>query len=410
MGLGPHKLEKVAFFYATFPRPTETFVRRELRAMIELGLTPTLFSIWKGRKMWEGNPIEKFQLIRLLSLFFWIPYWAFRKPHSFREVLIALWNKPCPNLQNWNETFLGLGFALVEARHIQSERFQILHAVWATMPATAAFALSKLIDVPFSMGAHAYDLFRQGGDWLLKEKLANASLIRTSSNSSAKRLHALGLNHGKIKVVRRGLSIWPTRKSFTLHNPPELSLLCVGRLVEKKGYFLLIRILDLLQQRDKVDFQLKIVGGGPLRKPLQNEINRAGLYDSVELLGPKSEDEINKLYLESDVMLFTGIISSNGDRDGIPNVVPEAMSAGCLLLASSFAGASEAFVDGVSGFSLNPKNPKAWVEIVEDFAANPATYDRIRKKAQVEARERFDVNRTAQNLRKAFEQLLETNS
>ena len=164
MGLGPHKLEKVAFFYATFPRPTETFVRRELRAMIELGLNPTLFSIWKGRKMWEGNPIEKFQLIRLLSLFFWIPYWAFRKPHSFREVLIALWNKPCPNLQNWNETFLGLGFALVEARRIQSKKFQILHAVWATMPATAAFALSKLIDVPFSMGAHAYDLFRQGGD------------------------------------------------------------------------------------------------------------------------------------------------------------------------------------------------------------------------------------------------------
>tara|TARA_B100000242_G_scaffold290675_2_gene262502 strand:- start:205 stop:807 length:603 start_codon:yes stop_codon:yes gene_type:complete len=199
------------------------------------------------------------------------------------------------------------------------------------------------------------------------------------------------------------------RKSFTLHNPPELSLLCVGRLVEKKGYFLLIRILDLLQQRDKVDFQLKIVGGGPLRKPLQNEINRAGLYDSVELLGPKSEDEINKLYLASDVMLFTGIIASNGDRDGIPNVVPEAMSAGCLLLVSSFAGASEAFVDGVSGFSLNPRNPKAWIEIVEDFAANPSAYDRIRKKAQVEVRERFDVKRTAQNLRKAFELVMESN-
>ena len=54
-------------------------------------------------------------------------------------------------------------------------------------------------------------------------------------------------------------------------------------------------------------------------------------------------------------MLFTGIIASNGDRDGIPNVVPEAMSAGCLVLASCFAGASEAFIDGVSGFSFKPK-------------------------------------------------------
>jgi glycosyltransferase involved in cell wall biosynthesis len=107
-------------------------------------------------------------------------------------------------------------------------------------------------------------------------------------------------------------------------------------------------------------------------------------------------------------MLFTGIIASNGDRDGIPNVVPEAMSAGCLVLASCFAGGSEAFIDGVSGFSLNPNHPETWIELLEDFAANPSAYDKIRKKAQVEVRERFDVKRTARNLRKAFELVLES--
>ena len=129
MGSGPDSLKRVAFFYATFPRPTETFVRRELRAISELGLNPTLFSIWRGNKSWEGRKIEKFQLSKLLSLIFWLPYWAFKRPLSFREVLLALWHRPCPNLQNWNETFLGLGFALVEAQNIKSKNFQKLHTV-----------------------------------------------------------------------------------------------------------------------------------------------------------------------------------------------------------------------------------------------------------------------------------------
>ena len=194
MGSEPKILRKVAFFYATFPRPTETFVRRELRALIDVGVTPTVFSIWRGNKKWEGQKIEDFQLARLLTLIFWLPYWAFKRPKPFRNVLLALWNKPCPNLQNWNETFLGLGFALVEAHRIKSKNFQILHGVWATMPATAAYAISNLTDIPFSMGAHAYDLFSQGGDWLLREKFEHASFIRTSSKSSANRLYALGLD------------------------------------------------------------------------------------------------------------------------------------------------------------------------------------------------------------------------
>ena len=160
-------LSKVAFFYATFPRPTETFVRRELRALDEIGFQPDLYSIWKGSSNWEGKSIFHFSLNRLWALFLWIPYWAWKKPRVFKDILIELWNRPCPNLQNWNETFLALGFALVEAQRIKEKDYTLFHGVWATMPATAAFALSKLTDVPFSMGAHAYDVFREGGDWIL---------------------------------------------------------------------------------------------------------------------------------------------------------------------------------------------------------------------------------------------------
>ena len=150
---------------------------------------------------------------------------------------------------------------------------------------------------------------------------------------------------------------------------------------------------------------MKIVGNGPLKSDLEKEIQRLGISAYVQLVGARSEGEVKKLFIESDAMLFTGIISSNGDRDGIPNVIPEAMSAGSLVIASCYAGASEAFIDGVSGFSLNPKEPYSWVELIEDYAQNPLKYKKIRKKAQLEVRDRFNINQTARKLIQNFDKI-----
>ena len=397
--------EKVAFFYATFPRPTETFVRRELKALHERGFSPTVFSIWRGAQMWEEIRINRFKLFNLWSLPFWILYWSWKHPSAFCEVLNALWNRPCPSFQNWNETFLGLGYALVQAKTIENQNFKLFHGVWATMPATAAFALSKLLNIPFSMGAHAYDVFRKGGDWILREKIMSASMIRTSSKSSAMRLVQIAKNEEKIRVIRRGLSKWPVRDSFEPVKFGEIKLISVGRLVEKKGYFKLLHILSLLKKRNRVTFKMKIVGDGPLHNQLNEEIKRLSLSSHVEMLGARSEKQVNDLFLNSDIMIFTGVIASNGDRDGIPNVIPEAMAAGCLVLGSSKAGASEAFIDGVSGFSLNPYSPFDWVKVLEDFAHKPKFYSAMRKKARIETHERFNVSRTAGKLISTFQEI-----
>ena len=175
-------------------------------------------------------------------------------------------------------------------------------------------------------------------------------------------------------------------------------MISVGRLVEKKGYFQLLNILNLFHRTNRFNFKMRIVGGGPLYRSLQKEIDRLGLSGNVILTGSKTEEKVRDLLLETDIMLFTGIIAQNGDRDGIPNVIPEAMSAGCLILASCFAGASEAFVDGVSGFSFNPFSPAEWVECMNDFATNPEKYLKIRKTAQIDAGEYFNINQTAMKM------------
>ena len=258
------------------------------------------------------------------------------------------------------------------------------------MPATAVFALSKLTNTPFSMGAHAYDVFRMGGDWLLRMKFQDALFIRTSSKSTAVRIEEIGVVPEKIKLIRRGIAEWPIRESYELVSKKCLELVSVGRLVEKKGYYHQLQIAAHLRSRD-IPFRLRIVGTGPLEKSLLKERNRLGLDGFVEFTGSKTEQEVRAIYLQSDVFLFTGVIAKNGDRDGIPNVIPEAMSAGCLILASLYAGASEPFIEDVSGFSMNPLNPKDWIDILTEFWFNPEAFTIMRKYAVNHAKKAFDI-------------------
>lgn len=397
---------KVAFLYATFPRPTETFVRRELAGLRKLGFDPVAHSIWKGEATWNGKKINRFRLSNLWSLFFWIPYWAFRKPRAFVEVLGVLWSRSCPNLQNWNETFLGLGFALVRANSFQKAGFSLVHGIWATMPATAALAISKLTDIPFSMGAHAYDVFRHGGDWLLPLKLKEASFVRTSSASSARRIKAMKVPPERIKLIRRGLSHWPRRESFECVHPNRIELLSVGRLVEKKGYLHQLELAARLVEKG-VSFRLKIIGSGPLSQLLEKERDRMGLKEKVVFCGARNEEQTRAAFLECDAFLFTGVIAENGDRDGIPNVIPEALAAGCLVLASDNAGASEAFVDGISGFSQSPEDHEEWVKLLLDFSRAPQDFVTVRKAGVKRAKEAFDVMRTVRSLRAEIETVIQ---
>jgi colanic acid/amylovoran biosynthesis glycosyltransferase len=397
-------LKKVAFLYATFPRPTETFVRRELRALEKYSFWPDLYSIWRGKHTWENREVHTFNLWNLFLLVYWIPHWFLKKPKQCKEVLCYLWSNPCYSFQNWCETFLGLAFALVEAGNFKKKDYHLIHAVWATLPATSAFTISKLVGIEFSMGAHAYDVFRHGGDWLLHKKLTAARFVRTSSQSTANRLHQLGVESKDIKLIKRSLSFWPQRSHFHLVYPGKLTLLSVGRLVEKKGYFHMLSLACLLK-KSGIPFSLEIVGNGPLRRDLLIERRRLGVKKEISFSGSLDQKSVRQLYLESDAFLFTGIVDRRGDRDGIPNVVPEALAAGMLVLASDRAGAPEAFTDGKTGFSMDPENPKSWVRLLKSFLESPQKYEQVRKNAQLEVQENFDSSKNGLMLLRSYNNL-----
>ena len=121
----------------------------------------------------------------------------------------------------------------------------------------------------------------------------------------------------------------------------------------------------------------------------------------------RNERETAEAFLGCDAFLFTGVIAKNGDRDGIPNVIPEALASGCLVLASDKAGASEALVDGVSGFSLSPLNYGDWIALLKEYVENSQRFSSIRKAGVKRARKAFDVMRTVQSLRAEIEKVIQ---
>ena len=225
------------------------------------------------------------------------------------------------------------------------------------------------------------------GGLATNQKLTAARFIRTSSESTARRLYQLGLAGNRVLLVKRSLSEWPSRNDFSLIDKRKLKLLSVGRLVEKKVFSHACH--RQFAQEIRGSFLLGNCGNGPLRRDLLIERRRLALKEEVSFSGSLNQKSIRQLYLESDAFCLPELLIA-GDRDGIPNMVPEALAAGMLVLASNRAGAPEAFIDGKSGYSLAPADYLSWVSILIDFWKFPEKYLNIRKNGQLVARENFD--------------------
>ncbi len=390
---------KIAYLCTTFPVHSETFLQREVRAMRQLPVDFEVFSLWAGHKEWEGIPIRRFRKLRLLELFWALPYWAWVNPRALCEALEALWSRPMPSPLNLAENFLGFGFALVFGRELRRKHYDICHAVWATAPGSAAWLLRKLLGVPYTMGAHAFDVFSCGGDWLLPEKLRDARLIHTTTEVTRRRLLSMGARPDKVALIRRGLDTLPEcRARPQLHTP--LRLLSVGRLVPKKGYFRQLEIYRALNDAG-VAFEARIVGKGPLMRQLQARIHDLGLEDRVTLLGARRYSEIVELYNWADTFLFTGMVAPDGDRDGLPNVIPEAMAAGVPVITAPVSGTTEAIHHGETGLVVRLDDLAGWVKAIVRVRDDHALREGLRVQARAWVQREFNAHRNAARLAEA---------
>ena len=397
----------IALLFTTFPKTSETFLQRDVAALQARGLNLRLYSLWGGGGEFNGLPVHTFNLWRLVPLFlFIIPWNCVRRPRIVRDLFEGVFTRAAPSWLNFWENMLGAGFAGVFYRELRQDPPALVHGAWAGAPATAGWLLWRILGLPYSSGAHAYDIYEHGGDWWLLEKLKHARFIHASTEAAKRELVYRGVPAGKIHVIRRGLDVFPPLKPLRTPRRP-LRVVCVARLVPKKGFDYQLKIYAALQQAG-FDFEVRIVGDGPLEAELFAKVAELHLSDRVKFLGRLPSPQVWEQLAWADVLLHTGIVAPSGDRDGLPNVIPEAMAAGVLVVTSPVSATTEAIQQERTGLVADVDLPLAWQVALERLATDDVLAERLRRAARQWVEENYDAHRNTALLAECFTRAIQS--
>jgi glycosyltransferase involved in cell wall biosynthesis len=225
-----------------------------------------------------------------------------------------------------------------------------VHGYFAHAPAAVAAAVAGKFGVPYGFSVHALDARKvTKGD--LGERARGAAVVIACNDDAAAEVDAAGASP---TLVRHGVDL----AAFPATRPPQadpVELLAVGRLVEKKGFEVLLEALSRLDR----PYRLTLVGDGPLRPALTALIETHRLSDRVELVGRCTHATLPGYYAAADVVVVPSVVDSAGDRDGLPNVVLESMASQRPVVASEVAAIPSAVRDGVTGTLVPPRDPAA---------------------------------------------------
>lgn len=395
----------IALLFTTFPKTSETFLQRDVAALQAKGLRLKLYSLWGGGGEFNGLPVQDFPKWRLIWVFlFIIPKNCITRPRLIRDLFEGVLTRGAPSWLNFWENMLGAGFAGSYAAQFNKEPPALIHGAWAGAPATAGWILWRMFGWRYSSGAHAYDLYEHGGDWWLREKLLHARFIHTSTEMGRRELIERGVAPEKIVCIRRGLAIFPEFKPLRANRRP-LRLVCIARLVEKKGLDYQLQIYAALKEAG-VTFEARLVGEGPLRNELSTSIAKLGLEIEVKLLGQLPQPEVWAQLGWADVLLHTGIIAKSGDRDGLPNVIPEAMAAGVLVVTSPVSATTEAISQERTGLVADVDFPLAWVVALRRLSEDDQLAEMLRVAARRWIEENYDAHKNTTQLVACFTQAM----
>jgi glycosyltransferase involved in cell wall biosynthesis len=180
---------------------------------------------------------------------------------------------------------------------------------------------------------------------------------------------------------------------------------CVARLVEKKGLDRQLRIYAAAKAAG-MDFHVRIIGDGPLRGSLETLAGTLGVGALVTFAGHLPQHEVWEQLSWADVLLHTGVVAPSGDRDGLPNVIPEAMAAGVVVITSPAAATTEAITHERTGIVADVDDASAWVTALSRLAIDDAWAETLRAQARRWVEENFDAHVNAERLLRRFERAI----
>jgi glycosyltransferase involved in cell wall biosynthesis len=395
---------KVAYIISQFPSYDETFVTRELKALVDLGVDLTIFPLkpCRDRVIHEDArallvrtrylPFVSFR--NLMNMLYLTTRYPIRVIRSICQVLAPSIIQPL-NLLKLMYVFPKM---LSCARYITEEGYSHIHAHWATIPTDCAMILARLTGVSFSFTGHAHDIFLKNST--LGRKLNEAEFVLTCNGENKKHLVRTfpDVDESKIIISYHGIDLQeylPKKLNNARKGRVPFEILGVGSLFECKGFEYLIRACSELSHSG-IDYRCKIIGGGHLHGKLDALIRQLNLQDRVELLGYMSQGEIVRYYQDADIFVLPALLKIHW---GIPNVLLESLAVGTPIVCTPLPALKELMNGRTCGYTIPEKNPAAIAEVIEMCARDGNELLAFGAEGRRRIEERFDLRKNARHIR-----------
>jgi len=399
------KCNKIAYIFSQFPETHETFILREIIELNKNGIEPELFSLKKCKdKVIHPQAREflrKTHYSSLLSpqIFYAFFFFLWKKPIKLFKLIVYLIQQNYTSFEFLIKSLAIIPLSLYYARLMQIRKISHIHAHWATIPTTSAVIISEILGIPFSFTAHAWDIFLKNP--MLEEKVHRAEFVATCTGYNKKYLDSLlgQKENNKIFLNYHGIdfdALPEIRKDID-----DKLIFTIGRLCEQKGFPYLIEACAILRDKGH-QFRCVIIGEGPDRNALTSQINELGLQEYVFLDGMKPQSYIFEMFNKARMFVLPCVISKNGDRDGIPNVMIESLAMLTPVISTTVSGIPEIIMDHVTGIAVEPRNSVQLAEAMIKLINHPKEAEIYASNGRKLVEEKFDIKKNIRELVSIF--------
>jgi len=407
---------RVAYVVGGFPVISETFVVNQIAGMVARGCNVDIFATSEGTTTRLPEAVARHKLMERAHRLDAPRNFLFRLYRVATLLLLYGWRAPGAVIRSINvvrygrtAATLGLLYSVLMLIRLGMRQYDVIHAQFGTYGPLAlrlveTVALKSEIVTSFrgydatkylKANAHAYDaLFRKGRLFLpVSQALANR-IVEAGCDPAKVHVHHSGIECSRFRYLARNRLIDEATR-----------VVMIGRLVEKKGIGYGLQAIARVIAAGRA-LSCTIIGAGPLREDLEHLIRELGIDAHVKMVGSKSHDEVLQEMDQSHILIAPSVMAADGDEEGIPNTLKEAMAMGLPVISTVHAGIPELVEDGVSGFLVPEHNVEALAERLRHLVDHPEIWAAMGRAGRQKIEAEFDMDKLNDELLVLYQDVL----
>jgi len=408
---------RIAFIVGAFPTLSETFILNQITGLIDRGHEVDIFSQQRGGTSKIHKDVTKY---KLLNCTYYVPLMPKNKIlRTLKGILLVLANLhkgplvllSSMNIFKYGRQAASLRLLYMILPYVSRKPYDIIHCHFGPLGLIGL----QLRDIGAVKGKlittfHGFDMssyVRKQGNEVYNLLFERGTLFMPISERWKSRLIELGCDKNKILVHRMGVDCRKlTFRSPMLRKNERLKILTIARLVEKKGVEYGIQAIAKVSRKYK-NIEYNIIGDGPLQDTCDRMIEDLNVGHTIHLLGWKDQNEIRDFIANSHIFLAPSVTSMDGNQEGIPVALMEAMAAGLPIISTQHSGIPELVQDGVSGFLVPERDVDALAEKLIYLIEHPEIWPEMGRAGHVFVETKYDISKLNNQLIEIYQELVE---